>query len=346
MGSALRLFILPIFLLQAGFAFGQTPDFNVGVRSFAAPFQGGDDQIKMLIWYPTPQKARMTKLGPFELPVARDAEPAEGKHGLIIISHGTGGSHMGHWDTAMYMASKGFFVAAILHPHDNYADDSDARTERNWANRPKHIKAALDYILANAAVKGHIDSGRIGIIGHSAGGYTALAAVGGTPDTSAIGLHCGKHGKDDPEFCGYSGLASAFRGLLSGAGSVDKNPIPNTLDPRIKAAVLLAPAGVPFAGAGSLSAVKVPIMLFRAEKDRVLRYPFHAENIHRNLPLKHKYIMVQKAGHYSFLAPYPDAMKQRAGMLAQDPAGFHRAAFHRLLNREVAAFFSRTLQGS
>jgi hypothetical protein len=43
--------------------------------------------------------------------------------------------------------------------------------------------------------------------------------------------------------------------------------------------VLLAPVGALFNGKESLTKVNVPIRIYRAEKDQVLSYPYHAEAI-------------------------------------------------------------------
>jgi predicted dienelactone hydrolase len=340
--AGLCLLLLAFF--QADPALGAELTANVGLRSASASYQGEADQIKMLVWYPTKQNPEKTKLGFFELKVARDAQPTPGAHSLIVISHGTGGSHMGYWDIALHLASKGNFVVSLLHPRDNYADNSDARTRRNWLNRPRHIKTALDYILNSAEFEQYIDPGRIGIIGHSAGGYTALAAVGGIPDAAKIRAHCRVHGGDDPEFCGSSGIISTVLGIFSGQDSSPKDVIKNVRDPRIKAAVLMAPVGVLFHDPQALSRVEVPLLIYRAGKDEVLRYPYHAEAIHKNLAASHQYIVVNNAGHYSFLAVIPDNLKRRLGEIAKDPEGFNRAEFHEKLNQDIADFFAHSLQ--
>ncbi len=67
-------------------------------------------------------------------------------------------------------------------------------------------------------------------------------------------------------------MFSAIVSLFSDATPEGEQLIPDTRDPRIKAAVLLAPVGVLFRGGKSLAAVAVPVRICRAEKDMVLRY--------------------------------------------------------------------------
>ncbi len=49
------------------------------------------------------------------------------------------------------------------------------------------------------------------------------------------------------------------------------------------------------------------------------------------------------AGHYAFLAPCPEPMRQKTPEACTDPPGFDRAGFHLELAAEMADFFRREL---
>ena len=106
----------------------------------------------------------------------------------------------------------------------------------------------------------------------------------------------------------------------------------------------MAPVGVLFNDEHSLAKVDVPIRLYRAEKDKVLLYPFHAEAIRKKLSKKLEYVVVTNAGHYSFISPIPDSIKDKVGAVAIDPTGFNRSEFHKKMNEEIADFFSKSLK--
>ncbi len=326
------IFIVMLFLFQVNTMFAGQVNMNVGIRLLSAPAQTGGREIKIMTWYPTMEKAEDTMFGPYKIRAARDAKIKDGVYKLIVISHGSGGSHLGHRDTAIYLAERGYLVAAVLHPENNFLDNSADRRERNWKNRPGHISKALDYILNESGFKDNIDKKSIAIIGYSAGGYTALALAGGIPDIANIRNHCAKV-NDDQGFCrGHGFLFTIF-------GSKKPNIIENTYDSKIKAVVLLAPLGVLFKDRQSLSKVTVPVRIYRAEKDDVLRFPYHAESIRQNLSIKPEYVVVRNACHYSFLAPFPENAD-----LAKDPPGFDRVKFHSVMNREIFEFLSRSLR--
>ena len=316
---------------------------NVGIRFISVDFPPTKSEIKGIIWYPTLEKAQKIKLGPFNLEVAKNAQIEDGRYSLVVISHGSQGSHLGHRDTAEYLAKRGFIVVSVLHPKNNYLDDSAGRTIENWINRPRHISTVLDSILTEGDLSKYINKDEIAVIGHSAGGYTALSLIGGVPDTSNISKHCLDH-NDDLEFCGGHGFISRIKGIFFHTDSKDEHIIKDINDSRIKAAVLLAPLGVLFKDERSLMSINVPILMYRAEKDDVLRYPYHAESINQKLHLKPEYIVVKNAGHYSFLSPFPDRLKQKVGVAAKDPKGFDRVEFHRQMNHKIFEFLSKSLR--
>jgi hypothetical protein len=54
-------------------------------------------------------------------------------------------------------------------------------------------------------------------------------------------------------------------------------------------------------------------------------------------------VVVEGAGHYAFLSPFPAAMQTPAFVPAQDPPGFDREQFHRMMAPEIAEFLRARL---
>ncbi len=333
-----KIILMMLVFLMTAPVFGKELISNVGIRLISTEFPATDSEIKAVLWYPTLVAPKRTMMGPFELNVAKDSKIQKGSYALIVISHGSQGSHMGHRDTAFYLAKRNYFVISILHPRNNFLDDSDGRTTANWINRPLHISTMLDYVLNDNSYKNYIDRERIGVIGFSAGGYTALSLVGGVPDAAAISSHCIENKKNDPIFCGGPDLLYRAANLFS-----SQTILENTADPRVKAAVLLAPVGVLFKDQQSLSEVNVPLRIYRGGKDKVLQYPHHAESIRQKLVEKPQFVSVKNAGHYSFMAPIQENMKDKIGPIGKDPQGFNRQKFHAVMNREIVQFMSESL---
>ena len=119
MGSGNAVGLVGIKLMDAN---ASRQEFGVGFsRSSTADPMGG--QMRYSLWYPAKVPNGVVRLGPFEFPGARDAEPAAGQFGLVVLSHGSGSTDLGHRDTAIALAKAGFIAAAPQHPRNNVRDD-------------------------------------------------------------------------------------------------------------------------------------------------------------------------------------------------------------------------------
>jgi predicted dienelactone hydrolase len=257
--------------------------------------------------------------------------------GLILLSHGTGGTELAHGRLAEALARHGFLVAALRHPGDNWQDRSllSSVPQRYFDERPRQVSRVLDALLADADLRGRIaadDGGpRIGALGHSAGGYTVLALAGGVPSPARVAAHCEGHRAEDPIFCS----------MRSGSAPAAAAPAPETSQPladkRLRAVAALAPLGVVF-DAQSLSRVRIPVAVWEAEQDRFLVPAFHAEWVARNLPAPELH-RVPGAWHFAFMDTPSRSIPSPDGDVAADPAGFDRAQFLDRLGEELAKFF-------
>lgn len=305
------------------------PLHHVGVRLLHYSDAASSDPETIRLWYPTAAPEEQTPLGAFAVSIAKDAAMEPGQRALIIVSHGHGGESLGHHDTAEALARAGFVVATFDHAGDTVGDLHGARGGTLWRDRPRQLQEALDAALADAELKRVVDPRRIGALGYSAGGYTVLVGIGALADTGQIAPHCRTHASDDA-FC------AELQGVRIPAEKI------SSPDPRIRSAVVLAPVG---AFIETLRDVHIPVLLWRAGRDEVLTQPFHAEHIHQLLPSA-RYEVEPAAGHYAFLAHFPERIAERVGPPAHDPPGFDRDAFHVKLNAKVVEFFHQTLDVS
>ena len=275
-------------------------------------------------------------MGPTTMSVAVNGSVHGKALPLVVMSHGNGGSFLGHYDTAIALADAGFVVAAVTHTGDNYKDQSRGT---DVMDRPRQMSRVIDHMLSSWDGRGTIDAARVGMFGFSSGAFTTLASIGSIPDFSTIAPMCRE----------YSGDFACQLIAKSGSSNVTAPPasaIARAADPRIKAAVVVAPAlGFTFAPDG-LKNVKVPVQLWRAENDVVVPHPRYAEAVRLALPeapQRAEYHVVPNAGHFDFLAPCSSALASIAPTICTSAAGFDRAAFHASFNAAIAGFFSKTL---
>jgi predicted dienelactone hydrolase len=281
---------------------------NVGCRALDVHDAEQGVRLPLHVLYPTAAPARTTTFGPYALDLAIDAAVAElGALPLALISHGNGGSPWAYRGMASHLASAGIAVALVEHLGNSRTDNALAGTPANLANRPRHVRLALDAVYA--ALGDHLAPSAT-VIGHSIGGYTALAVAGGRP--SALPRETS------------DGVAQA---------------IPVTPDPRVRAVALLAPALPWYMGPGALAEVRVPVLVRTGERDD-LTPPWVTEKILAGLPedARLDYRVEAGAGHFAWITPVPPALAGPHFPPAQDPAGFDRAGYLDRLYPELVAF--------
>ena len=299
---------------------------TVGFQTVSIPATGSSS-IPVNIWYPSTAQATQQSLGLFEQVVALNGPVQGTRLGLIVISHGTGGTKDGHYDTALALAKGGFVVAALEHSGDNYRDQSRAT---DMLSRPRELGQLIDYMLREWAGRTAIDSGQVGAFGFSSGGFTVLASAGGEPDLSLVAPHCLAH----PKFFDCS-LVKAHPQAPPKQGAPPQ-------DARIKALVVAAPA-LGFTFAHGLAGVTQPVQLWRADDDHVLPAPEYADAVRRALPRPPEFHAVPGADHYDFLAPCTQRLAQIAPAICTSEPGFDRVAFHKSFNDAVVTFFKAQL---
>ena len=288
------------------------------------------------VWYPSNAPTSSQALaGIYTQVIARRGAISGRGHPMVVISHGNNGSLASLYDTAIALAQAGFVAATVTHTGDNFQDQSYVRNGKNLIDRPRQMRRLVDYMLKEWPSQDRIDLNRIGILDHSLGGFTALVAIGGIPDLTGVARLC-KTKPDAPE-CAF---VKQNQGDVANS-SAGPPPVWQS-DPRIKAAVIAAPAVVVDFDNGGLRAVKVPVQLWRAEQDNQAPDGWNSKIVREQLPSKPDEHLVKNASHMAFI-PCSDVLSKTAPFVCQDPTGFDRAKFHQEFNLALVTFFEKQL---
>ncbi|MBL8175587.1 MAG: alpha/beta fold hydrolase [Bryobacterales bacterium] len=268
---------------------------NAGLRMLRHP-------VPMLLAYPAEAPQSSATFGPYTIGAAHDA-PIAPPHPcpLILISHGTGSSHLVHRNLALHLARNGYIVLVPEHPRNNRNDNSLANTNENLADRPRLLSQLIDWALADPTLAPHIAPQHIAIVGHSLGGYTALATAGGRPANIDV--------SSDPRVKALVLLAPATPWFL---------PPGSLADVRVPILMLTAEKD-PHTPEGHGIIVK--------------------RGLPPQTPIEHN--VIPNAGHFSFLSPFPPAMATPAFAPAHDPPGFNREHFQHEMFSTIDAFLQR-----
>lgn len=298
-----------------------------GMKFMHIPADANGPALQAMVWTPCSEPPEEKPIGPFVLKGRRDCPTVGEKLPLVVISHGHGGSYLGHHDLAETLADAGFIVAAINHPGDTFSDMTRAGEMSEFVERPTDIKRLVDYMLSAAPDAARIDPEKIGFFGFSRGGFTGLVLAGGVPDFLHADVPC-------PDSNAQICQQIQRREVITASW---------THEPRIKAFVLADPLDV-FPTADSLKNVNAPIQLWASQYggDGVL--PHNAPDLANTLPHRPEYHRVPNSAHFAFLAPCSGTPKNDPPELCVDANGFDRAAFHKAFDQMALAFFQANLR--
>lgn len=217
----------------------------------------------------------------------------EGAFPLVIVSHGYPGNRFLMSHLTENLASKGFVVVSIDHKESTY-DDQQAFASTLY-NRPfdqlfvLHEIARLGASGSGSFLAGLVDDSRTGIVGYSMGGYGAVNVIGGGYSEAGI----------------TSASAPPNRLLAQRAAS---NPgYAKTMDPRIKAAIAIAPWGMPagFWDARGLEGIRTPVLFVAGSVDSVAGYEQGTKAIFEGAVNAERYLLTFINANHNAGAPIP-----------------------------------------
>ncbi|NJL10798.1 MAG: alpha/beta fold hydrolase [Calothrix sp. SM1_7_51] len=204
------------------------------------------------------------------IPVELYFSEGDNQQPLVVISHGFGASRKSLEYLARHIASHGINVAAIEHPGSNAKTVTRAANQGNLADimppsefieRPKDISFLLNELAKLNTQPGiyqdKFNTEKVTVIGHSLGGYTALALAGGEVNLNEL-----------RQFCNSSlSLSEAPGDWLQCAATPLKQNKLQLQDSRVKSAVALNPLVGRLFGKNGLNRITVPALILSSTED-------------------------------------------------------------------------------
>ncbi|WP_425508760.1 alpha/beta hydrolase family protein [Stenotrophomonas oahuensis] len=311
------------------------------------------DEVRYTVWYPAQAGAKEApiSIGPPGNPLfdvgssAADAPVAAGRWPVLLLSHGNGGTArmMGWFGTAL--ARAGYVVVAVDHPGNNGMDAMTAAGSILMWNRVDDLAAALTAVQEDSRLTAHVDAERLGLVGYSAGGYTALVAAGARPDMARLVAFCKANPKDgvcapqleNPEFTFERRMALAASPQMAPwvAKSGEDRRIPN-----VRAVFLMAPAIVQAFDPAELAKLEVPVSVLVGEADTIASPGTNGQAI-AAANSKARLELLPAVGHYDFLSACTELGRQRVGPLCEGRAD--RTVTHKAAIRQAEELFRSTM---
>jgi predicted dienelactone hydrolase len=220
---------------------------------------------------------------------------------LVVISHGAFSDRTTFAYLAQHLASYGFATAVLEHPgisrqrfQQYFAGLAPPPETRESINQPKDVKYLLDELerrQKSDPLLSRLALQQVGVIGQSAGGYTALALAGATINFKQLSQAC----QNNHELWNLSLLVQCkTTELLPGSYSLQ--------DKRIKAVIAVNPLTSALLGQSGLSQIQEPVMIVASGNDFIA--PAATEQIlpFTWLKTQDKYLVMMEQGtHLSTL---------------------------------------------
>jgi predicted dienelactone hydrolase len=334
----------------------------VGVRSLTT----NDLPIPMTMWYPALAQASsltysyaINMLGSdssFALATYQGqaspgamADLSDGPYPLVILSPGFAiGSASYAW-LAEHLASHGLVVISPQ-PHESL---DPGLLWQSTIQRPQDVLTVFAYIDEQVEVDDEferlIDKETVAVIGHSYGGYTALAAAGAQMDTSSLKAACETARKTgDPLAFLCDALLPHLDDMadLAGLGALPTGLWPAWADPRVDAVVSMAGDAAMFGQAG-LASVTAPVMALGGTADRDSPFMWGTYLTYEQTSSAHKIEIAFEEAEHLIFAGECSTVRRILNLVSTsfcfDPA-WDRDRAHALIEHYTAAFLLAELR--
>src|SRR5262245_2421478 len=295
----------------------------------------GNRHLALTVFYPavgSPAAARFVMPFFANLNLYKGAEPASDniKRPLVMFSHGRGSNGLYYAWFGEFLASRGYIVAALNHYRANTYDSTIAYLANKLWQRPRDIALTVSFLLDDPFWGKLIDASRIGVAGHSQGGFTALW-VGGASVNPEKYLAFQQGWRNNPM------VPEHLRNGLP----LDATPALDVHDKRIKAVFAMAPGIIQAFGmdAAGLRQLAVPTYITVGAGDTQAPPKDNAEFAARHIAHAELDVLPGRIDHDIFVNECNEEGKNEFPQACIDASGIDRHTIHARIGEAAVKFF-------
>ncbi len=211
---------------------------------------------------------------------------------VVVISHGLGSKPEFFADAAIHLASHGYVVVAPQHVGSDFEQQqallrglsSQLFLTDEFINRPLDISYVIDTLERRniREFDGTLVLDKVGVFGHSFGGYTALATAGATIDFEYLERECA-----------FIGRVNISLLLQCQALNLERKDY-NFRDERVAAVIAHNPVNRSIFGPQGLSKIQIPLLLGAGSYDPATPFVFEQLRSFTWLTPPNKYLVLEE----------------------------------------------------
>ncbi|KMM17276.1 alpha/beta hydrolase [Synechococcus sp. GFB01] len=236
---------------------------SIDYATLKDPRKPGSHAVSKEVWNLTDAKRNRSFYVDVYIPSVTGSEPIP----VIVFSHGLASRPEDFAAPLQQIASHGFLVVAPQHPGSDtiwlkemlQGLHRDIFDVNDFTNRPKDISFVLDELERRNGTQfnGRLELRKVGIAGHSFGGYTALAVGGASIDPDNLRAECERP---------FAALDIALL-LQCQALRIPPEQLTNLQDSRAAAIFAANPVNRSIFGKQGIEKIRVPIVMASGSYD-------------------------------------------------------------------------------
>jgi len=259
---------------------------------------------------------------------------------VAIISHGAFGSPRSMNWLGYALASQGWLVAGVAHYAESWVygqETIDRRAVIRFWNRPQDVSFVIDSLSEQNLFNTSVETNNVIMLGHSSGGFTALAMAGAKVEYGKSEAYC------------MSEKAKFDKGCLYGRQDKTK-PISQEMrnkvgylqeqmrDERIVAIIALDPALGHATSEQSLQNIKTPTLIIGSVDNDFLPFTEHASYFATHINNSSLVGIEQGAGHFIYLDQCEFELEANGVSLCKDRKDVDRKTIQKQILNHIFGF--------
>ncbi len=258
---------------------------------------------------------------------------------VAVVSHGAFGSPRSMNWLGYGLAAQGWVVVGLAHYGESWIygrETIDPASASLYSQRAADFSLALDRLSEANIFSAPLQFNKVLGLGHSAGGFTALAMLGVQFEPLEAFKYCTAEFNQIDRSCFYQ--RHIKEGEMDEAHLARIQSQSTEKDVRVVSVVALDPALGHGVSKRSLESIKQPVLVVGSKNNDFLPYKVHGDKYASNIRAAKSYFLDGQEGHFVYIDECKLDIKAAGLSICQDRPGVSRRAAQQKVMHQISRF--------